>query len=69
MKNPFIVAALTAAMLANELKEKTRRNNYRLGIKGIKPLGNKAGRYTPHQGKKEIARRARQIGAGIVRCN
>ena len=70
MKNPFIAMALAislatqknAAALLAGLRDGTHQWRKPTAVR----KGNNAGRYTPHQGKKECARRVKQLTKGAL---
>lgn len=66
MKNPFIVRAQAAALLHARMVKFRRRT---LSTPSPKLTGNKTGKYSPHQSKRECARRVRQIQMGLLKAS
>lgn len=64
MRNPFIAMAMAVVAMQQAFKTQAIAafNSGNFSGSGPRRPGNKPGKYVPHQGKRECARRVRQFG-------
>lgn len=66
-----ISAALSSGLLINQLWSRPefqyKSRGHGKGLIGKNYFNRSASKYAPHQGKKEIARRAKQLKLGVIK--